>query len=109
MGAGRHSGDGGRAGHDRDRIGHPPPATSRAFSARVLEAVTEAVGAEEAGRIVGFKKGDMAEAAERLLEGRGWLPPVVRTGETLPQVRGRKAMARIDPHLPSEACDVAAE
>ena len=75
----------------------------------MLEAVTEAVGAEEAGRIVGFKKGDMAEAAERLLEGRGWLPPVVRTGETLPQVRGRKAMARIDPHLPSEACDVAAE
>ena len=47
--------------------------------ARVLEAVTEATGAEEAGRIVGFKKGDMADAAERLVEGRGWLPSVLRT------------------------------
>ncbi|PQZ77365.1 MULTISPECIES: ParB/RepB/Spo0J family partition protein [unclassified Brevundimonas] len=51
---------------------------SRVPKARVLEAVTEAVGAEEAGRIVGFKKGDMADAAERLLEGRGWLPTVLR-------------------------------
>lgn len=47
---------------------------SRVSKARVLEAVTEAVGAEEAGRIAGMKKADMAEAAERLLEGRGWLP-----------------------------------
>ncbi|WP_433948420.1 ParB/RepB/Spo0J family partition protein [Brevundimonas diminuta] len=52
---------------------------SRVCKARVLEAVTEAVGAEEAGRIAGMKKADMAEAAERLLEGRGWLPPVLRT------------------------------
>lgn len=52
---------------------------SRVSKARVLEAVTEAVGPEEAGRIVGFKKGDMADAAERLLEGRGWMPPVLRT------------------------------
>jgi ParB family chromosome partitioning protein len=51
---------------------------SRVPKARVLEAVTEAVGAEEAGRIVGFKKGDMADAAERLMEGRGWLPTVLR-------------------------------
>lgn len=51
---------------------------SRVSKARVLEAVTEAVGAEEAGRIAGMKKADMAEAAERLLEGRGWLPPVLR-------------------------------
>jgi len=56
---------------------------SRVSKARVLEAVTDAVGAEEAGRIVGFKKGDMAAAAERLLEGRGWLPPVLRTAEAL--------------------------
>ncbi len=52
---------------------------SRVSKARVLEAVTEATGAEEAGRIVGFKKGDMADAAERLVEGRGWLPSVLRT------------------------------
>ncbi len=52
---------------------------SRVSKARVLEAVTEAVGAEEAGQIAGMKKADMAEAAERLLEDRGWLPPVLRT------------------------------
>ncbi len=52
---------------------------SRVSKARVLEAVTEAVGAEEAGRIAGMKKADMAEAAERLLVGGGWLPPILRT------------------------------
>jgi ParB family chromosome partitioning protein len=52
---------------------------SRVSKARVLEAVTEAVSVEEAGRIAGFKKADMAEAAERLVEGRGWLPSVLRT------------------------------
>ena len=56
---------------------------SRVPKARVLEAVTEAVGAEEADRIAGFKKSDMAEAAERLLEGKNWLPPVLRTAEAL--------------------------
>ena len=52
---------------------------SRVSKARVLEAVTEATTPEEAGRIAGFKKGDMAEAAERLVEGKGWLPVVLRT------------------------------
>ena len=52
---------------------------TRGPKTRVLEAVTEAVNAEEAGRIAGFKKGDMAEAAERLVEGKGWLPSVLRT------------------------------
>lgn len=52
---------------------------SRVSKVRVLEAVTEATTSEEAGRIAGFKKGDMAEAAERLVEGKGWLPVVLRT------------------------------
>ena len=52
---------------------------ARVSKARVLDAVTEAVNAEEAGRIAGFKKADMAEAAERLVEGKGWLPVVLRT------------------------------
>ncbi|WP_298161955.1 ParB/RepB/Spo0J family partition protein [Brevundimonas sp.] len=52
---------------------------ARVSKARVLEAVTEAVNPEEAGRIAGFKKGDMAEAAERLVDGKGWLPSVLRT------------------------------
>lgn len=51
---------------------------TRVSKARVLEAVTEAVNPEEAGRIAGFKKVDMAEAAERLVEGKGWLPVVLR-------------------------------
>ncbi len=41
--------------------------------------MTEAAGAQEAGRIAGFKKADMAEAAERLVEGKGWLPAPLRT------------------------------
>ena len=57
---------------------------SRVAKARVLEAVTEAVNPEEAGRIAGFRKGDMAEAAERLVEGRGWLPSVLRTQAGVP-------------------------
>ncbi|QBX38441.1 chromosome partitioning protein ParB [Brevundimonas sp. S30B] len=52
---------------------------SRVSKARMLQAVTEATTAEDAARIAGLKKGDMAEAAERLVEGRGWLPPVLRT------------------------------
>ncbi|MFC7380102.1 ParB/RepB/Spo0J family partition protein [Brevundimonas sp. GCM10030266] len=56
---------------------------SRVAKARVLEAVTEATTAEEAGRIAGFRKGDMAEAAERLVEGRGWLPAVLRTAQAI--------------------------
>lgn len=52
---------------------------SRVSKARVLEAVTEAVNAEEAARISGMKKADMAEAAEGLVAGTGWLPPVLRT------------------------------
>lgn len=52
---------------------------SRVSKARMLEAVTEATSAEEAARIAGFRKADMAEAAERLVEGRGWLPPILRT------------------------------
>ena len=51
---------------------------SRVSKARVLEAVTEATTPEEAGRIAGFKKGDMADAAERLVEGKGWLPSVLQ-------------------------------
>jgi ParB family chromosome partitioning protein len=83
---------------------------SRVPKARVLEAVTEAVGAEEAGRISGFKKGDMADAAERLLEGKGWLPPVLRTAETLPEEPAQEGDGEYGPapSLP-EAYDVAAE
>ena len=64
---------------------------SRVPKTRVLEAVTEAVNAEEAGRIAGFKKGDMAEAAARLVEGKGWLPPVLRTVSDAAEPEGQGA------------------
>ncbi|MFT8367077.1 MAG: ParB/RepB/Spo0J family partition protein [Gluconobacter cerinus] len=51
----------------------------RVTRARILEAVHEARGAEAAERIAHLKKADMAQAAERLLDGSGWLPEVLRT------------------------------
>lgn len=51
----------------------------RVAKARMLEAVTEAVGKPEADRIAGFKKADMAESSELLIAGTGWLPPQLRT------------------------------
>gem|GEM_PF-3142049 len=69
---------------------------TRVPKTRVLEAVTEAVNVEEAGRIAGFKKVDMAEAAERLVEGNGWLPPVLRTVALLALPMVQAESARLD-------------
>jgi len=83
---------------------------SRVSKARVLEAVTEATTAEEAGRIAGFKKGDMAEAAERLVEGRGWLPFLLRTvparDEEAPECEETEAGSMDEP---SKAADAAGD
>lgn len=58
----------------------------RVTKARILEAVTEGVSSEAAERLSGLKKPEMVEAAEGLLAGTGWLPPLLRTpaasGET---------------------------
>ncbi|MBY4640452.1 ParB/RepB/Spo0J family partition protein [Gluconacetobacter entanii] len=51
----------------------------RVTKARILQAVREARGDETAERIVHLKKPDMAREAERLLEGSGWLPEMLRT------------------------------
>ncbi|MBX9616159.1 MAG: ParB/RepB/Spo0J family partition protein [Caulobacteraceae bacterium] len=64
---------------------------SRVPKARVLEAVTEAVNAEEAGRIAGLRKGDMAAAAEGLVEGRGWLPSALRVTRPEEEAAGEDA------------------
>ena len=60
---------------------------------RVLEAVREAVGEEAATRLDGMKKQPMAETAEQLVAGTGWLPLVLRTVEPsrprLARTRGR--------------------
>jgi ParB family chromosome partitioning protein len=45
--------------------------------ARIIEAVREAKGEEAAARIAGLKKPQMAQAAETLVAGARWLPPLL--------------------------------
>ncbi|HEF5875774.1 TPA: ParB/RepB/Spo0J family partition protein [Burkholderia cenocepacia] len=54
----------------------------RVTKAHILAAVREALGDEAAERIADMKKVEMAEAAEQLLAGTGWLPPVLRTARS---------------------------
>ena len=51
----------------------------RVTKARIAEAVADAVSEHAAQRISDLKKPDMAQAAEGLLAGTGWLPPLLRT------------------------------
>ena len=52
---------------------------ARVTKAHILQAVREARGEAAAQRIDHLKKADMAEEAERLLAGTGWLPALLRT------------------------------
>jgi ParB family chromosome partitioning protein len=56
----------------------------RVTKARILMAVDEARGAPAAAQIDGLKKLDMAQAAERLLQGSAWLAEPLRTPERPP-------------------------
>lgn len=71
------------AGVTLDMTAHWTPTVrtylSRVTKAHILAAVREALGDEAAERIADKKKVEMAEAAEQLLAGTGWLPPVLRT------------------------------
>jgi ParB family chromosome partitioning protein len=60
----------------------------RITKTRILEVVREGASAEAADRIADMKKQDMAEAAEQLLVGTGWLPALIRTSQTLPERAG---------------------
>jgi len=51
----------------------------RVTKALILDAVREAISDEAADRLASMKKQPMAEAAEQLLAGTGWLPPLMRT------------------------------
>ncbi len=62
----------------------------RVTKAHILATVREAVGDEAAARLAGLKKQPMAEAAETLLAGTGWLPPLLRTPD-LDQVASEAA------------------
>ncbi|HTV30538.1 MAG TPA: ParB N-terminal domain-containing protein [Xanthobacteraceae bacterium] len=52
----------------------------RVSKARILEAVREAASDDAAAQMANMKKQPMAEAAEQLLTGTGWLPELLRTG-----------------------------
>jgi ParB family chromosome partitioning protein len=51
----------------------------RVTKAHILDAVREAVSGDAADRLASMKKQPMAEAAEQLLVGTRWLPPLMRT------------------------------
>ena len=67
----------------------------RVTKPRILSAVEEARGGEVAGRLAGLKKPEMAEAAEGLLAGRGWLAEPLRT-PTLEPVAANDGEQAID-------------
>ncbi|MES2057224.1 MAG: ParB/RepB/Spo0J family partition protein [Pseudomonadota bacterium] len=88
----------------------------RVTKPRILSAVEEARGGEVAGRLAGLKKPEMAEAAERLLAGSGWLAEPLRTPTLEPAAAndGEQAVdaeTTDDQHNPDadEAFAVAAE
>jgi len=59
----------------------------RVTKARILQAVAEGRGQRDADRIEHLKKGEMAEQAQVMLTGSGWLPEPLRTpGRALPVV-----------------------
>ncbi len=51
----------------------------RVTKARIVDAVREARGPATAERLAGLKKGEMAERAETMLTGTGWLPEPLRS------------------------------
>jgi len=68
-------------GLDMAEAGWTPTAANylgRVPKARILEAVREARGEQAAELIAHLKKGEMAQEAERLLSGSGWLPEPLR-------------------------------
>ena len=79
----------------------------RVTKAHILAAVREALGDEAAERIADKKKVEMAEAAEQLLAGTGWLPPVLRTARPAwpDQQAETFALAPVEPASSQEAYD----
>ncbi|MDP2182387.1 MAG: chromosome partitioning protein ParB, partial [Actinomycetota bacterium] len=57
----------------------------RVTKTRIAEAVAEGVSPEAAARLNDLRKEAMAEAAETLLQGTGWLPPLLRRSGATPE------------------------
>ncbi len=71
----------------------------RVTKARILEAVREACGEHAAERIEHLKKGEMAQKAEELLVGTGWLPEPLRTPGRALAISSEEAEAATDPEI----------
>ena len=87
-----------------DMTGHWRP-TVRSYFGRVTKghidrAVREAKGDEAAERLNGLKKAEMAEAAEDLLAGTGWLPALLKTPVMV--LDGEEDEAPDTPDVPEE-------
>ena len=78
----------------------------RVTKPHILAAVREAVSVEAADRMADMKKQEMAEAAEQLLAGTGWLPAPMRTPRAEQELAEQPAVTEAkDP----DAYSVAAE
>lgn len=60
----------------------------RVTKAHIVQAVAEGVSEDAARRIADMKKQDMAQTAEQLLAGSGWLPAVLRTSQAVTEQPG---------------------
>ncbi|KZD21155.1 hypothetical protein A4A58_15370 [Tardiphaga robiniae] len=80
----------------------------RVTKTHILAAVREAVSIEAVDRIADMKKQDMAEAAEQLLVGTGWLPALMRAPRVA-QAPAEHPQADAVTETNSDAYSVAAE
>ncbi len=64
--------------------------------------MAEGVSEEAAARIADMKKPDMAQAAEQLLVGTGWLPTALRTAQSETETVEVAAGATFDAGQPSD-------
>lgn len=84
----------------------------RVTKAHIVEAVTEGASEDAARRIADMKKPDMAQAAEQLLAGTGWLPVALRTSQPEPEqpapVEGEE-IGSVEQPSAAEAHDTEAE
>jgi ParB family transcriptional regulator, chromosome partitioning protein len=74
----------------------------RITKARILEAVREAISEEAADQTANMKKQAMAEAAEQLLAGTGWLPALLRTGRAAESGQADAVAGPKDPEVAAE-------
>ena len=83
----------------------------RVTKAHITAAVAEGVSEEAATRIADMKKPDMAQAAEQLLAGTGWLPATLRTAQPMPEPVEADTVETGDADQPcaAEATDTGAE